>query len=77
MNHTAVLEMNLQSLLDLLPDITPHDRALIERAYRKAEAAHEGQFRKSGEPYFSHCIAVAHILAEMKLDAEAISAALM
>ena len=77
MNHAPVLEMNLQSLLDLLPDITPHDRALIERAYRKAEAAHGGQFRKSGEPYFTHCIAVAHILAEMKLDAEAIAAALM
>ncbi|MFN8447947.1 MAG: bifunctional (p)ppGpp synthetase/guanosine-3',5'-bis(diphosphate) 3'-pyrophosphohydrolase [Anaerolineae bacterium] len=73
----AVLEMNLQSLLELLPDITPHDRALIERAYRKAEIAHSGQFRKSGEPYFTHCVAVAHILAEMKLDAEAIAAALM
>lgn len=77
MDHAPILEMNLQSLLELLPEITPHDRALIERAYRKAEAAHAGQFRKSGEPYFSHCIAVAHILAEMKLDAEAISAALM
>ncbi len=77
MNHTPVLEMNLQSLLELLPDITPPDRALIERAYRKAEAAHATQFRKSGEPYFTHPIAVAHILAEMKLDAEAISAALM
>ncbi len=77
MNHTPVLEMNLQSLLELLPEITPHDRALIERAYHKAEAAHAGQYRKSGEPYFTHCIAVAHILAEMKLDAEAIAAALM
>ncbi len=77
MEHTAVLEMNLQSLLELLPDITPHDRALIERAYHKAETAHAGQYRKSGEPYFTHCVAVAHILAEMKLDAEAISAALM
>ncbi len=77
MNHTPVLEMNLQSLLDALPDIMPPDRALIERAYVKAETAHAGQFRKSGEPYFTHCVAVAHILAEMKLDAEAISAALM
>ena len=77
MNHTPVLEINLQSLLDALPDIMPPDRALIERAYIKAETAHSGQFRKSGEPYFTHCVAVAHILAEMKLDAEAISAALM
>ncbi len=69
--------MNLQSLLNYFPDLTPNDRLLIERAYAKAEAAHTGQFRKSGEPYFTHCVAVAHILAEMKLDAEAIAAALM
>ncbi len=77
MNQTPVLTMDLQSLIDLLPDLTPNDRALIERAYFKAETAHAGQFRKSGEPYFTHCVAVAHILAEMKLDAEAIAAALM
>lgn len=69
--------MDLQSLLDLLPDLTPNDRTLIERAYFKAETAHAGQFRKSGEPYFTHCVAVSHILAEMKLDAEAIAASLM
>lgn len=71
------IALNLQSLLDQLPDLTPNDRLMIERAYRKAESAHAGQYRKSGEPYFTHCIAVASILAEMRLDAEAISAALM
>jgi GTP pyrophosphokinase len=76
-NQTAVISMNLQSLLDALPELTPNDRSLIERAYAKAESAHAGQFRKSGEPYFTHCVAVAHILAEMHLDAEAIAAALM
>src|SRR5687768_13872523 len=69
--------MNQQSLLNYLPDLSPNDRLIIERAYHKAELAHNGQFRKSGEPYFTHCVAVAHILAEMKLDAEAIAAALM
>ena len=69
--------MNQQSLLNFLPDLSPNDRLIIERAYHKAEVAHKGQFRKSGEPYFTHCVAVAHILAEMKLDAEAIAAALM
>ena len=44
---------------------------------KKAEQAHEGQVRKSGEPYFTHCVAVAHILAELHLDAEAIAAALL
>jgi GTP diphosphokinase / guanosine-3',5'-bis(diphosphate) 3'-diphosphatase len=74
---TVTSIMNLQSLLDALPELTPNDRSLVERAYRKAEAAHVGQTRKSGEPYFTHCVAVAHILADMHLDAEAIAAALM
>lgn len=68
---------DLDSLLASLPDITPNDRAIIERAYFKAEEAHRGQTRKSGEPYFTHCVAVASILADMHLDAEAIAAALM
>jgi len=66
-----------QSLLENLPDLTPNDRSLIERAYRKAEAAHADQLRKSGEPYFTHCLAVAQMLVDMKLDPEAIAAALM
>jgi GTP diphosphokinase / guanosine-3',5'-bis(diphosphate) 3'-diphosphatase len=72
-----VTALNLQSLFEQLPDLSPHDHLMIERAYHKAEIAHEGQLRKSGEPYFTHCVAVAFILAEMKLDAEAIAAALM
>ncbi|NDJ62482.1 MAG: bifunctional (p)ppGpp synthetase/guanosine-3',5'-bis(diphosphate) 3'-pyrophosphohydrolase [Chloroflexi bacterium] len=69
--------MNLDSLFEALPDLTPADRRLVESAYYTAEAAHADQYRKSGEPYFTHCVAVAHILAEMKLDAEAIAAALL
>lgn len=69
--------MNLQSLFSALPDLSPNDRSLIQRAYHKAETGHAGQFRKSGEPYFTHCVAVAQILADMKLDAEAVAAALM
>jgi GTP diphosphokinase / guanosine-3',5'-bis(diphosphate) 3'-diphosphatase len=72
-----VTALSLQSLFEQLPDLSPNDHLMIERAYHKAERAHEGQFRKSGEPYFTHCVAVAFILAEMKLDAEAIAAALM
>jgi GTP pyrophosphokinase len=67
----------LDKLLGELPSLSPHDRALITRAFEKAAWAHEGQYRKSGEPYITHCLAVAHILADMKLDAEAIAAALM
>jgi GTP pyrophosphokinase len=68
---------NLESLLLALPDLTPTEVALVERAYLKAEAAHEGQTRKSGEPYFTHCVEVAHILADMRLDGETIAAALL
>jgi GTP pyrophosphokinase len=68
---------DLQSLLKGFSDLSPVDRSLIERAYQKAELAHSGQTRKSGEPYFTHCLAVATILADMKLDSEAIAAALM
>lgn len=77
MSPTVTTTTSLESLLESLPDLNPHDRALVERAYFKAEAAHAGQTRKSGEPYFTHCIAVAGILADMHLDAEAIAAALL
>ncbi len=42
------------------------DLARIEKAYRFAEKKHEGQVRKSGDPYISHCIGVAEILAELE-----------
>ena len=70
--------MDLQSLLDALPNLSPVDYQLVERAYRKAEKKHADQYRLSGEPYFTHCVAVAHILTEIRvIDAEAIAAALM
>ncbi len=50
---------------------------LISESYAVAYAAHEGQFRKSGEPYITHPIAVARILANFKLDADSIMAALL
>ena len=49
----------------------------IREAYRYADNAHLGQFRKSGEPYITHPIAVASILASWRMDAETIEAGLM
>jgi GTP pyrophosphokinase len=49
----------------------------IANAYKIANKAHSGQFRKSGEAYISHPIAVAIILAELKLDEHTITAALL
>jgi GTP pyrophosphokinase len=50
---------------------------LIRRAWTLAEASHAGQTRANGEPYVSHARAVANILAELKLDAESIAAAIL
>ncbi|WP_126427900.1 RelA/SpoT family protein [Brevibacillus marinus] len=50
------------------------DVQLLERAYRLAEKAHEGQVRKSGVPYIMHPIAVANILAGLRMDAVTIAA---
>lgn len=50
---------------------------LVRRAFVIARDAHEGQTRSSGEPYITHPVAVACIIAEMKLDHEAIMAALL
>jgi GTP pyrophosphokinase len=49
----------------------------VKEAFRFSDAAHLGQFRKSGEPYITHPIAVAEVLADWKLDAHAIQAALL
>ena len=53
------------------------DLSLIERAFVRAEIAHEGQLRKSGAPYITHPVAVAEILADLGLDSSTISAALL
>ena len=53
------------------------DISLIERAYRTAEKAHRGQMRKSGEPYITHPVAVATILAEVGMTSPTLAAALL
>jgi GTP diphosphokinase / guanosine-3',5'-bis(diphosphate) 3'-diphosphatase len=53
------------------------DKALVEKAYKFAEAAHHGQKRYSGDPYFTHVSAVGLTLAEMGLDHATIAAGLL
>ncbi|MER3401184.1 MAG: (p)ppGpp synthetase [Thermoflexus sp.] len=68
----------LEFLLEQIRDpLSPQDRALIERAYALAEQAHGHQTRASGEPYLYHCLAVAGILAELRLDPPVIAAGLL
>ena len=57
--------------------LEPHQIAEIERAYSFGAVAHEGQRRLSGESYINHPLAVAKILAEMRMDMESIIAALL
>lgn len=53
------------------------DISLIEKAYHTAAQAHEGQSRKSGEPYIIHPLCVAIILADLEMDKETIAAGLL
>src|SRR5688500_20196746 len=57
--------------------LKPSDVARLEEAYRFSGAAHAGQTRQSGEPYVSHPLAVAEILAGWRLDGQALVAALL
>ena len=68
-------------LAPLLAEFARHrpedDTAVIVEAGRSALIAHEGQFRRSGEPYITHPVAVATIVAELGLDAQTVAAALL
>ncbi len=57
--------------------LKPSDIGRIEEAYQFSDAAHQGQFRLSGHPYISHPVAVAEIVADWQLDAQAVMAALL
>ena len=71
-------DKELQELIDKIREYAPNsDIELVEKAYYYGKKAHDGQLRKSGEPYFIHPIAVANILAEMELDFQTIAAGLL
>ena len=66
------------TLLTVFHDFHPNQEPkLIEKAYQLALKAHEGQMRKSGEPYIHHPMAVATIVARQGLDEVTIAAALL
>src|SRR5512138_1138473 len=74
----ATSAIPLENLLEQLPEAyTLADKELIERAYRFADEAHRGQKRISGEPYINHCLAVAQILAELRVPPEVLAAGLL
>jgi len=67
--------------LAILPEaaayLSESDQEAFVRAYNYSAAAHEGQFRKGGDPYITHPLAVAEILASWHLDAQTLIAALL
>ena len=68
----------LAPLLDTMASVSPkEDTALVQRAFTIAEAAHRGQMRKSGDPYITHPVSVATILAELGSPSEVVAAALL
>src|SRR5712692_6861459 len=64
-------------LMETRQYLTQHDLERIQRAYDLANRAHMGMFRRSGEPYIQHPLAVALLLATMRIDADGIAAALL
>ena len=68
----------MASFEQLIADYLPLDQAqLVRRAYYYSEQAHYGQTRRSGEPYVTHPLAVASILARMHMDSQSLMAALL
>ncbi len=69
--------MTISELLRIAEHLAPADRELVQRAYARASEAHVGQHRVSGEDYVEHPLHVATILADLGLDGQTLSAALL
>lgn len=69
--------MSAEEIIQKMTAPTEADKALITRAYEIAAKAHEGQTRKSGEPYLSHLNAIAIMLAEMGMGPRTVAAGLL
>ena len=78
MAFTSYEAMPLDQMLNRVQKYHPGDGyLLVEKAWKFAEKAHAGQFRKSGEPYFTHPCLVASILTDLMIDPPTISAGLL
>ena len=73
--------MAMVRLTDIVEKVRSYHPAadvdLINKAYVYSAKAHDGQMRKSGDPYFIHPVSVAHIIADMRLDPASVCAALL
>jgi guanosine-3',5'-bis(diphosphate) 3'-pyrophosphohydrolase len=70
--------IRINDIIDKIADyVSDADLDIVKRAYIYSARVHEGQVRLSGEPYLSHPLEVAGILADMKLDPESVAAGLL
>jgi GTP pyrophosphokinase len=69
--------MTVSELLRIADHLDPTGQQMVRKAYERSASAHKGQRRLSGEEYVNHPLEVAAILADLELDAETISAALL
>ena len=53
------------------------DDPLLWKAYKLSKQAHQGRFRKNGQPVLTHCVAIARMLTDMRLDAPTVAAGLL
>jgi GTP pyrophosphokinase len=68
----------LEPLISVHREVYPKaDLAILQRAYEVADAKHASQLRRSGDPYITHPLAVANILAELGMDTTTLVAALL
>ncbi len=77
LSDAPALLHDFESLLPALTYLAADDIAIVQQAFEFSRSAHEGQYRRSGDPYISHPLAVAGILAGWHLDAQTLSAALL
>ncbi len=70
-------EVKVEDITDLVKNITSQDKELIKKAYDFAKKAHEGQFRESGDPYFTHVFETAKNLARLNMNPVVIAAGLL
>ena len=70
-------EIKLEDLLNEMKHIDSDGKRFVTKAFNFAQKAHEGQFRQSGDPYFSHVFETARILAEIKMGPNVIASGLL
>lgn len=65
---------DIHNIFNIIKDITPDDKILLEKAYNFAKIAHGDQKRNSGEPYYYHLFETAKNIAELGMDSKAVAA---